>query len=186
MIIEFTEEEFNFIGETGKKRHMEMRGVSNIADYDPNRKTLTELQLDRLGLMAEAAVAKWFGYDITNTPLDIWPSFVKRSELKNYNNGDVYHNGIKYEVRRADRLGNPVPIREKDIEIGATIIQVYIDYKRCSDGRISVPREAMIVGYCNTTSDYEEGWKPRWGKDPVTRVNDPRPIEELFPEAVKA
>ena len=180
--IEFTQEEISFIANTGEARHIEMRGVGNIAAYNNNAATLTPLQADRLGVMAEAAVAKWLGLDITNLPLDIWPSFVKKEDLKKYNNGDVFHNGIKYEVRRVEKLGNPVPIREKDIEAGVIIIQVYVPYSKKANGRITIPTEAIIVGFCNTTSDYESGWKPWWRKDNITRVNDPRPIEELREE----
>lgn len=184
MIIEFTKEELDFISKTGAARHEEMKSVANIADYDPKRMSLTPLQSDKLGVMAEAAVAKWLGYDITNTPLSVWPSFVPKEDLKKYTDGDVNHNGVKYEVRRIERLGNPVPIRKKDIEAGVIIIQVYVPYTKKSNGRIAVPTEAHIIGFCNTTSDYEDGWRPGWAKDRVTRVNDARPLNELEEELV--
>lgn len=184
MIIEFSQDELKHISNIGKARTDENKHKHDIADYDKRRMHLTNEQANKLGVMGEAALVKYFGYNILDCPMETWVSFYTSAEAKNYKNApDVFHEGQWFDTRRVEKRTNPVVIRKKDVEGNVIVVQVFIPYvKNQETGRIKPANYAEIIGWSNAAEDWEDAWRPSWAKTPDSRVIDPRPIEKLFEE----
>jgi hypothetical protein len=176
VIIELTQEEMAFAGKIGYYRDYENKQRSNIADYDTKRFNLTSLQAHRLGVMCEVAVGKHLGLDMLKQPNEVWTGFVV-SEHYEFNKGPDILN--RYEVRRANVRTSPIPLRKKDLEYNALVVQVYVDYKQTTDG-ISVPSQCTLLGWSDANEDWATAEKPSWSKNGQARVvHNKRDMSEL-------
>ena len=179
-IIELTIEEMEFISKVGLLRTEENKNKKDIADYDPRRFTLSSLQANRLGVMAEAGVVKYFGYDICHTPLDVWPSFYMNEHKDLYDGADINVPAGNFEVRRVNKRGNPVAIRRKDVEENAVVIQAYIEYAELPDGKLRIPKKQVeILGWVDAAAAWDTALTPAWSSSNKSRITTPNPMEEL-------
>lgn len=166
MIIKLTQDEMAFAGKIGFYRDYENKQRRNIADYDTKRFNLTSLQAHRLGVMCEVAVGKHLGLDMLKQPNEVWTGFVV-SEHYEFNKGpDILG---KYEVRRANVRTSPIPLRKKDLEYNAIVVQVYVNYTQSADG-IMVPSECELLGWSDSAADWKEAQTPSWSKNGQARV----------------
>ena len=179
-IVRITQEEMEFISKVGLLRTEENKNNKDIADYDPRRFTLSSLQANRLGVMAEAAVVKYFGYDICHTPLDVWPSFYMNEHKDLYDGADVNVPAGSFEVRRVNKKGNPVAIRRKDVEENAIVIQAYIHYIELPNGKLTIPKKQVeILGWVDAAAAWDDAEVPAWSTSNKSRVTMPNPMSEL-------
>lgn len=170
--VTLSREELQQVAEWGTARTEENKYSSNIADYDTKRFNLNSEQANRLGVMVEFAVYKWLGYDPTNIDLTVWAPFVPKSEYAQHlNRPDI---AGKYEVRRANRRNNPLPIRTKDVIAEAILIQGFVDYHQ-NGKSISVPHKVELTGWAVATEDWHRGTIPSWSKGDA-RVVTPREL----------
>lgn len=158
--ITFTPEEMLQIAAWGTARTEENKGRGDIADYDSNRFNLNPEQNNRLGVMTEAAVYKWCGYSLDDIDLNVWAPFVPTSQYHLLKQPDIA--GV-IEVRRANRINSPIPIRRKDVEGRAVLVQGFVNYAQAEWlGPIRVPREVSLLGWCDAVQDWplaeEAGW----------------------------
>lgn len=175
------------ISAIGEARTDMNKGKRDIADYDHRRFNLTSLQANKLGVMVEAALVKYFGYDILTVSMDNWVSFYTAAEATNFKAApDVFHEGQWYDTRRVQKRTNPVAMRKKDVDNNVIVVQGFVDYKFTETGSIRPGRKVELIGWANPAVDWEDGWKPGWAKTNNSKVIDPKPIEDLFPEAVGA
>lgn len=188
-IVTLTEREMKFISKVGEYRTNENAQNHDIADYDKRRFTLSSLQVNRLGVMGEAAVVKHFGYDVTNTPLQVWPAFYLNEHASLYGGADVNLPTQTFEVRRVNRVSNPVAIRTKDVNANATIIQVYIEYVQNEDGGITLANwtddngdlffDVHLLGWVDAVDSWDKARVPAWSTTKHSRVIDPNPMDTL-------
>ena len=184
--VEFTAEEIKHISNIGEARTDMNKYNRDIADYDQRRFKLTSLQANKLGVMVEAALVKYFGYDILTVSMENWVSFYTAAEAHNYKSSpDVFHNGQWYDTRRVEKRSNPVAMRTKDRNQNVVVVQGFVDYI-LTDGKVKPGRKVELLGWADPAKDWEDGWKPGWAKTNDSRVIDPKPIEELFGEKVAA
>ena len=175
--IDLTVEEMQYVAKVGYYRDYESRDVQNIADYDTKRFNLTGLQAHRLGAMCELATGKALGLDMLKVGPDVWPAFVLKEQLPMYDKPDILQ---KYEVRRANKLSSPIPIRQKDVAHEAIFIQVYVDYVQNEDGGITVPKHATLLGYSDAKADWDGAQVPSWSSNGRSRVvYDKRDVIDL-------
>ncbi|WP_147307744.1 hypothetical protein [Rhodococcus wratislaviensis] len=174
--IELTAEEMAFAGKIGFYRDYENKQRSNIADYDTKRFNLTSLQAHRLGVMCEVAVGKFLGLDMLKQPPEVWTGFVV-SEHYEFNKGPDILN--RFEVRRANVRTSPIPLRKKDLEYSAQVVQVYVPYTQTADG-ISVPTQCELLGWSDSVEDWPKAETPSWSKNGQARVvHNKRPMSDL-------
>lgn len=187
IIIEFSPEEMKHISAIGEARTDMNKYKQDIADYDQRRFNLTSLQANKLGVMVEAALVKFFGYDILTVGMDNWVSFYTAEDAWMYKSSpDVFHEGQWYDTRRVQKRTNPVAMRSKDKEQNVIVVQGFVPYKFVSEGVIRPGRKVELLGWANPSEDWEDGWKPSWAITNNSKVIDPRPIEDLFPKEVVA
>jgi len=193
VIIEFTNEELKHIGDIGAARTGANKNKRDIRDYDHRRFNLTSEQANKLGVMGEAALVKYLGYDILTVGMDTWVSFYTPEEAKYYKKiPDVFHNGQWYDTRRLNKITNPLAIRKKDVEQNVIVLNVFIGYAQDEKfGPIKLDRNengktyAVFTGWANAREDWDKGRVPRWSAPDAngeydSRVVEARPIEELF------
>lgn len=175
MIIKLTNEEMDFITKVGTLRTEENKNKHDIADYNKNAMKMTSKQANCLGVMGEAGLVKALGYDLTSTPLHIWPSFYMSQHHGLYAGADVKHDGKNFEVRRVNKRENPLAIRPKDIEEGTSNVKVFIDYTfdEKQSKVIINSRSVEIVGWIDAAEGWEKGTSPWWAtKSDSARVVD--------------
>lgn len=179
IIIEFTAEEMKFFNETGTKRTNENKHKPNIADYNNNyMKGLSGLQADKLGVLAEAAVVKYLGYNPLEVSRDIWPSFYTNEEAETFKHSpDVKHEDKVYEVRRVNKRSSPLCLRTKDVDNNAIVIKVYVPHRINDDGTVTVKRRAEVLCWSDAKEDWDEAVKPSWARTDNARVTEGREFE---------
>lgn len=174
-IVTFTQEEMNRVAAWGTARTEENKNRRDIADYDKNRFNLTSEQANRLGVLVEYAVYKYLGFDPNIIDPEVWAAYVPSSQYKQHlGRPDV---AGKYEARRANRRGNPIPIRSKDVRCEAIIIQGFVDYTQTRTGGIIVPKAVELTGWADAVTDYETGLIPSWSRNADARTVEPRSME---------
>lgn len=168
-MMKLNKEELAFVIDAGMKRTKANKNKQDIADYDHRRFHLTSLQANVLGVAAEAAWFKHLGGDVVDHSLDDWAHYVPNDHpeyVRLLSRQDLFNT---YEVRRADRIGNPIPVRRKDNNI---VLQAYVSY--VSAGNSLLLSEVILTGWCNVT---DEGSTPAWSN--TAKVVTPRPVQEL-------
>ena len=191
MIISLTKREMEFISKVGFLRTEENKNKRDIADYRKEAMKMTSLQANRLGVMGEAGLVKALGYDLTKTPLDIWPSFYITQHKSLYAGADVKHEGKNLEVRRVNKRDNPLAIRPKDIQEETSNVKVFIDYTFDEvAGKVHLNSKAVeIVGWIDSAEGWDKGTKPWWATPDSARVvddEDLNPIDLLLSVGVAA
>jgi len=172
LIIELTTEELNKCREAGLARTSENEGTQDIASYDHKRFDLTSAQANCLGVVAEYAVVKSLGHSFES---DVWHPFVKRADYHLLKGPDVCG---RYEVRRQHRFGNPLAIRQKDVEAGAVVVSVHVPFVRVSPTGIKPLGRAQIIGCIDAETGWDLGDVPSWSYKQRDRVV---PMELLLP-----
>ena len=161
-IITFTQDEMRFIGKVGKLRAEEAVDKPNIASYDMSRMKFDDVTNHRLALMVEAATVKWFGLNIKKTTPEQWvPFYLSEHLYRSHDAADVL--GI-VECRRANIKTAPIPIREKDRELGALVVHGFVDYQWREDGSLIVPNEVDLRGWADSVQDWDDAFKPYWNQ----------------------
>lgn len=179
-IVTMTQKEMEFISKVGWLRTEENKSKRDIADYDKRRMTLSDLQGNRLGVMGEAAVVKFFGYDVLNTPLSVWPSFYLSEHKNLYDGADVNVAAGNFEVRRVNKKNNPIAIRKKDVEQNAIVIQTFVEFTQRADGSINIPRpEVHILGWADAAAAWDTAEVPAWSVSNKSRVVTPNSMDQL-------
>jgi|SRR6478752_4704611 len=175
--IELTTEEMLFASKIGYYRTIENEQRPDIADYDQKRFRLTSLQANRLGVMCEMAAGKALGLDMLHTTMDQWVSWIPSEHYGMYPKPDILQ---RYEVRRCEKMSNPIPIRLKDVEHEAIVLQIHVEYIK-NDDEIIVPSRATIVGWCDAKEEWATADKPAWSRSNKSRVvTEKRPFSELI------
>ena len=155
---------------------------NDIPDYDKTRFNLSSKQANRLGVFAEALAFKWAGGNVLNHSLEDWASFVPNNHpdrTRLLANADLFNT---IEVRRANSLHSPIPVRQKDRDLGAIVVQVYVPYKQPMKTAlepfpgITVGLHGRILGWCNAD---DEGTKPAWAKQAGSLVVERRSLDTL-------
>lgn len=188
--VELTIEERNFVGQVGLLRSEANKHKNNIADYDTKRFNLTGLQANRLGVFAEAVAFKALGGNVLDHSLEEWAHFVPNDHPNYYSlikeQADLFG---EVEVRRANRLGNPIPIRSKDRLNANYVIQVHVPYTQDKrndsnpEPLIYVGLQAQVTGWAKTT---DTGTVPSWAYNNSTQVVTPRDMSTFPLLGVKA
>lgn len=165
----FNKEEMAFIRNAGNSRTDANKHKQDIADYDHKRFDLTSRQANVLGVAAEAAWFKHLGGDILDHSLEDWAHYVPNDHPQYralLSRQDLFNT---YEVRRAHRMGNPIPVRRKDSNI---ILQAHVPH--LAAGTTMMWDKVILTGWCKVT---DEGKTPPWST--TAKVVKPRPVREL-------
>lgn len=155
----------------GTLRTEENKNKQDIACYDTNRFNLTSEQANRLGVVVELATVKLLGLpeDVqAGLRPDVWAAFVKEEDYGLYL-GQPDIAGI-IECRRANRRSSPIPLRRKDVEAGAIVVQGYVDYSQNAQGRITVSQEVEFLGWSDAAADWQTAKVPGWAHGGNSRV----------------
>lgn len=175
-----------FAGELGRLRTEENKGRQDIADYKQEAFNLTSMQANRVGVLAEMAVAKWLGLPeevLMNQCPDIWAGYVPSSEYDKYlGQPDIL--GV-IEVRRAHRRSSPIPIRRKDVRAGAILIQPYVDIT-WNGNKIIADNTVELLGWADAPVDYQTGNIPWWTDGDARVAAEKKPMSALWPDEILA
>lgn len=180
-VVTLTKEEAAFAAKVGTLRTMENKNKRDIACYDSNRFNLDSEQANRLGVLVELATAKYLGLPeevLRGERPDVWAAFVETKDYSKYL-GQPDLLGV-IECRRANRTSSPIPLRRKDVEAGAIVVQGYVDYIQKPNGRIIVTPEVQFLGWSDAAADWQTATVPGWAKGGNSRVAlEKKPMEAL-------
>lgn len=168
-MMKFTTEEMAFIKNAGINRTNANSNKRDIADYKQERFDLTSQQANILGVAAEAAWFKKLGGDVIHHSLDDWAHYVPNNHpdyVRLLSRQDLFNT---YEVRRAHRMGNPIPVRRKDSNI---VLQAHVPH--IAGKGVLMWDRVILTGWCAVS---DKGTTPSWSN--TAKVVQPRPIEEL-------
>lgn len=170
-VVTLTKEEMAFAAKVGTLRTNENKNRADIACYDSNRFNLTSEQANRLGVVVELATAKYLGLSeevLRGERPDVWAAFVEEKDYGTYL-GQPDLLGV-IECRRANRKSSPIPLRRKDVQAGAIVVQGYVDYVQTATGRITVPAEVEFLGWSDARADWSTAEVPGWARGGNSRV----------------
>lgn len=171
-VVELSKEEMAFAAKVGTLRTQENKNRRDIADYDTNRFNLTSEQANRLGVVVELATAKYLGLPeevLRGERPEVWAAFVEEKDYKTYLGAPDIAGVI--ECRRANRTSSPIPLRRKDVEAGAIVVQGYVDYIQSPEtGRIIVTPEVQFLGWSDAAADWASATVPGWARGNNSRV----------------
>lgn len=177
--VTLSKEEMRMAGNLGTLRTYENRNRQDIPDYDADRFNLTNLQNNVLAVMGEMGSVKYLGFDdevVQNKRTDIWAGWVPEADYELLKQPDIA--GV-IEVRTCRKRSNPVPVRWKDVNAGAIILHVYVDFDWTEDGtRVKPTGEVEILGWADAKADWKNGTVPGYSMGD-TRVVQRRSLKTL-------
>lgn len=159
MITILTEAEIEFCKDAANKRAEYNKNKKDIPDYDTNRFNLTSLQANFLGIIVEVALCKVLGVDYANP--EVYCAFSE--DKKDFSKPDVL--GV-FEARRANKEYSPLPVRKKDVEANAIVVQGFAPYIQLEKhGKIANYGEVHWTGWLPAEEAWKKGTVPDWGKN---------------------
>lgn len=165
-------------------RTVENKSRHDIADYKQEAFSLTSMQANRVGVVAEMAVVKWLGLPeevLMNQCPEVWAGYVPSSEYHKYlGQPDIL--GV-VEVRRAHRRSNPIPIRKKDVRAGAILVQAYVDLTWNST-KVIASNEVELLGWADAPVDWNTGDLPWWSNGDARVAAEKKPMSALWPDEI--
>lgn len=183
MIITLSLEEMKWASAYGQARTTENEGRSDIPEYRQEAFNLTNLQSNKVAVVAEMAVVKWMGLGeevLKNERPDIWAGFVPESQYHLLGQPDIL--GV-LEVRRANKKSSPIPIRSKDRRSGAIVVQAYVDY-RWANGKIIPSPDVELLGWSDAQADWATADKPWWSNGTSRVAAEKKPMTTIGPEDI--
>lgn len=166
----------------GTARYEENLKRSDIADYDKRRFNLTSKDANYLAVLAEyfvyRQVAEVKGWSLTDPDPENWAAFVREQDYDKYlKTPDI---GGVLEVRRANAPNSPLPLRIKDVETNALVVQVYVPYTQWEHGGpiVAHHNRMEILGWVDAKERWDKPstFTPAWsktGKSKTTMIKRP-------------
>lgn len=188
-VVELSKDQMAFAARVGTLRTEENKNKRDIACYDSNRFNLSSEQANRLGVVVELATAKYLGLPeevLRGERPEVWAAFVEEKDYGLYL-GQPDLLGV-IECRRANRTSSPIPLRRKDVEAGAIVVQGYVDYiQNPETGRVIVTPEVQFLGWSDAAADWKTGAVPGWAQGGNSRVAlEKKPMASLDLDRVLA
>lgn len=169
-----TDEEVLMCAEYGFMITEENQSVRDSRNY--TAKQLTDRQGNILGVMAEYGFLKAVGKH--NDWEDIWIPFTKLEDYGPETTGKPDIAG-KYEIRRAHYENSGIPVRRKDVNAGAIIVQAYVGYENRPDGKIRTNNRIKLLGWTDAVEDYGTTVPTRYQSYDTRTQYNKRPMSDL-------
>lgn len=185
MYIMMTDEEMAWASAYGQARTTENQHRQDRKEYNPDNFNLSNLQSNKVAVLAEMAVVKWMGLPeevLRNERTDIWAGFVPESQYHLLKQPDILGT---LEVRRANKKSSPIPIFRKDVEAEAIIMHAYVDYEQTND-KIVPLKEVRLLGWADAKADWQTGEFPHWERTGRTArvASEKKPMCNIGPEDI--
>lgn len=194
MIITFSKKEKDFIKQVANLRTIVNEGKNDIKAYQGVTKYMTKEDLNLVSVLTEAGVVKSLGYDLTETPLEVWPSFYLPTHKGLYDGADINHNGRSLEIRRVNKRENPLAIRTKDVQHGAIVVKTFVPHTQIiEDGKVVGMKDVKplveVLGWIDAVEAYPvldfAFWAKKYNTEDKAAYNL-NPIEDLIPQEALA